>query len=112
MTPIRGMNEMNQSLRLRIHFLSHFVIKYLSAIISLRELSQQAVRLDDWLQYRVRDDHLVFAGDVRADLITVEGDLQSDWRDVPTVKVIDLRSGALFGGGGRLQFLQPLDRVV
>src|SRR5262245_7781376 len=42
---------------------------------SLRKLRQQSIRFDDRLQHRVRNNNLVRAIDIRADLISVEGDL-------------------------------------
>src|SRR5262245_42977875 len=78
----------------------------------VRVLGQQSIRLDDRLQHRVRDDDLVRAGGVGADLIRVEGDLQPGWRDVPTVKVLDLRPGAVLDPTHSVQLLQFLDGVV
>src|SRR5437899_3204056 len=60
---------------------------------SSRKLRQKAIRPDDRLQHRVRDNNLRLAGGVWADLIRIESDLQSHRRDVPTVKVLNLRPG-------------------
>src|SRR5687768_13280735 len=79
---------------------------------SLRKLRQQAIRLDDRLQHRVRNNDLVLTDGVGSDLITVEGDLQSGGCDVPTVKAIDFRPGSFFGVIHGVQFLQFSDRVV
>src|SRR5262249_40184564 len=76
---------------------------------SLRKFRQQTILFNDRLQLRVRDNDHVLALGVAADIIRVEVDLQPHRRDVPTVKVLDLRPGAALNVSRSPRLFQSLD---